>query len=170
VIFTTISSDGIPNAAPIGIHLEEGGLFARIYPSKTLENIKINKMAAANITYDPVIFVRAALTDMESNRFYYEDGFPVLKDAAGWIIFDCKWRENIVELLPLKGKIIQREIMPINRGLNAVIEATVHATRYVVLRENEYYSRIEYNNMIVKKCGGVHEKEAMKLLYELIGK
>ena len=167
---TTISPEGIPNAAPIGIHMKDGKLFARIYASKTLENIKFNKKAVANITDDPVIFVVAALSDIEPDGFYYEDGFPVLKDAGGWIIFDCRWRsrENIVDLSPLTGKINRRKILPVNRGLNAVIEATVHATRYVLLKKQEYLERIEYYNPIVRKCGGPREKEAMRLLHELI--
>ncbi|MDL5502950.1 MAG: DUF447 family protein, partial [Candidatus Methanoperedens sp.] len=54
------------------------------------------------------------------------------------------------------------------RGSNAVIEATVHATRYVLLKEQKYLDHIDHYNKIVQKCGGPDEKEAMKLLYDLI--
>jgi hypothetical protein len=57
----------------------------------------------------------------------------------------------------------------VNRGFNAVIEASIHATRYVSLKGKEYLRQIEYCNTIVRKCGGAREKEAMRLLYELIG-
>jgi hypothetical protein len=172
VIFTTISPEGVANAAPIGMHMKNGKLFARIYNSKTLDNILSKPAAAANIVDDPVLFVQSALWDIEQEKFEFTQGLPVLKEALGWIIFYCICRkgENIsfVELLPVGSNIKRRQIKPINRGFNAVIEATVEATRYVVLKEQEYFDRIDYYNTIVQKCGGPGEKDAMKLLYDLI--
>ncbi|MCZ7402969.1 MAG: DUF447 family protein [Candidatus Methanoperedens sp.] len=173
MIFTTISPDGVPNAAPIGLHMKDGRFFARIYNSKTLDNILVKKAAAANIVDDPVLFVQSALSDIQPDNFEFESGFPVLKDALGWIVFDCKCRKgetiSVVELSPVESKIKRRQIKPINRGYNAVIEATVEATRYVVLKDIKYLDRIEYYDTIVQKCGGFREKEAMKLLFDLIG-
>ncbi len=173
MIFTTISPDGVPNAAPIGLHKKDGMFFARIYNSKTLDNILGKKTAAANIVDDPILFVQSALSDIQPDKFDLDTGFPVLKDATGWIIFDCKIRKgetiSVIELSPLEAQIKHRQIQPINRGFNAVIEATVEATRYVVLKDKKYLDRIEYYDTIVQKCGGFREKEAMKLLFELVG-
>ncbi|GFO98145.1 hypothetical protein ig2599ANME_2367 [groundwater metagenome] len=157
----------------MGLHKRDGKLFARIYNSATLSNILANPVAAANIVDDPVLFVKSALSHIEPEGFEFTDGFPVLKQALGWIVFDCTSRKgeniSVVELSPVKGKIIQRVIKPVYRGFNAVIEAAIHATRYVSLKEKEYLSQIDYCNTIVHKCGGAREKEAMRLLYELIG-
>lgn len=157
----------------MGLHRRGKRLFIRIYNSKTLDNILSKPVAAANITDDPVLFVQSALSDIEPERFEFMEGFPVLKDAPGWLIVDCacKKGENIsvVELSPVKGNIIEQKPRPVNRGFNAVIEAAIHATRYVSLKERKYLDCIEYYNTIVKKCGGAREKEAMRLLYELIG-
>lgn len=174
VIFTTLSPEGAPNAAPIGLHRKGSRLFARIYSSKTLDNIMGKPVAAANIVYDPILFAQSSLSDIEPEKFESVDGFPVLKDALGWILFDCRCKKSenvsVVEISPIKGKINHRKVQPINRGFNAVIEASIHATRYVVLKEQKYLDCIKYYNTIVKKCGGVREREAMKLLYELIQK
>jgi hypothetical protein len=173
VIFTTISPDGVPNAAPIGLHMKDGKFFARIYNSKTLDNIIGKKVAAANIVDDPYLFVQSALSDMHPDSFDLDTGFPVLKEAPGWIIFDCKIRKgetiSVVELLPVEAQIKHCHIQPINRGFNAIIEATVEATRYVVLKDKKYLDRIEYCDTIVQKCGGSREKDAMKLLFDLVG-
>lgn len=173
VILTTISPDGIPNAAPMGLHRKGKRLFASIYNSKTLDNILRKPMATANITDDPVLFVQSALSDIEPERFEFIEGFPILKDALGWLIFECTCKRgeklSVVELSPLKGKIIEQKPKPVNRGFNAVIEAAIHATRYVNLKDRKYLDCIEYYNTIIKKCGGAREKEAMRLLYELIG-
>jgi hypothetical protein len=173
VIFTTISPDGVPNAAPIGLHRKDSRLFARIYNSKTIENILSKPVAAANIVDDPVLFVQSSLSDIELERFKLVDGFPVLDKTMGWILFECRCKKgeniSVVELTPAKGKIYARKIKPVNRGFNAVIEASIHATRYVILKEQKYLDRIEYYNTIVQKCGGAREKEAMRLLYSLTG-
>lgn len=172
MIFTTISSDDVPNAAPIGLHMKDGKFFARIYNSKTLDNILEKKAAAANIVDDPLLFVQSALSDIQPDNFDFDMFFPVLKDAQGWIIFDCRCSRgenlSVVELLPVKAKIKQRQIKPINRGFNAVIEATVEATRYVVLKDKKYFDRIEYYDTIVRKCGSSREKDAMKMLFDLV--
>ena len=166
--------DRVPNAAPIGLHIKDGRLFARIYNSTTLKNIQVNPGAAANIVDDPVLFVKSALSDLGVEHFEAINGFPVLKNSPGWVIFDCicKRGENIsvVEMTPVKGKIHHKVIKPVNRGFNAVIEASIHATRYVGKKGQEYLRQIDYCNSIVQKCGGAREKEAMRLLYELIGR
>ncbi len=157
----------------MGIHSEDGRLFVRIFNSNTLTNILANPKAAANIVDDLALLVKSALSDVEHEKYKFVDGFPVLKQALGWVIFDCECRrgENIsvVELSPVRGKINRKIIKPVNRGFNAVIEAAIHATRYVGLKEEEYLRQIGYCNTIVQKCGGAREKEAMRLLYELIG-
>lgn len=173
VIFTTLSPDGIPNAAPMGLHRKGNRLFARIYSSRTLDNILSKPVAAANIVDDPVLFVKSALSDIEAGRFEFVDGFPVLGEAQGWILFGCKIKKgekiSVVELTPVKGKINQLKLQPVNRGFNAVIEASIHATRYVILKEQKHLKCIKYYNTIVNKCGGAREKDAMRLLYEAIG-
>lgn len=174
MIFTTISPDGVPNAAPMGLHRKGGRLFAKIYHSKTLDNIMSKPVAAANVTDDPVLFAQSSLSDIEPQRFDFVGDFPVLKDATCWILFDCRCKKgkniSVVDLNPINGKINQKKIQPINRGFNAVIEASIHATRYVALREQKYLGCIKYYDTIVQKCGGKREKEAMHLLYELIEK
>ncbi len=148
-------------------------LFVRIYNSTTLTNILANPVAAANIVDDPVLFVKSALSDIEPEGFDFNEDYPVLRDSPGWIIFECTCKKgkniSVVELYPVRGQINRRVLKPVNRGFNAVIEAAIHATRYVNLKEKEYLRQIDYCNTIVRKCGGIREKEAMRLLYELIG-
>ncbi len=157
----------------MGLHRKDERLFARIYNSTTLKNILENPGAAANIVDDPVLFVKSALSDVGVENFEAINGFPVLKNSLGWVIFDCTCNKggniSVVEMTPVKGKIHRKVIKPVNRGFNAVIEASIHATRYVGKKGQEYLRQIEYCNNIVKKCGGAREKEAMRLLYELIG-
>ena len=173
VIVTTLSKDGVPNAAPIGLHCKDGRLFFRLFNSKTLDNILARPVACANIVDDPVLFVHSALSDIEPDDFELIEGFPVLKGTLAWIRFECKCKKVgkifVVELSPVSCDIIHRTVRPINRGFNAVIEASIDATRYVIFKDEKYLERIGYYDKLVNKCGGAREKEAMRLLYELIG-
>ncbi len=56
-----------------------------------------------------------------------------------------------------------------NRGFNAVLEATVHATRYKLSGDEKYLELIRHYETLASKCGGESEKKAMKLLYEVLG-
>jgi hypothetical protein len=52
----------------------------------------------------------------------------------------------------------------VNRGFNSVIEATVHATRYSLTRNEELRRLIHHHIAIIQRCGGPREQEAIGLL------
>lgn len=173
VIATTISESGEPNAAPIGI-IFDGNLHVRVYTNtQTYANIKSTKKMVANIVDDPLLFVFSALMKLPLDEFRMEDGDPVLKDAKAWVLFECSMEDSpqltTVNLRPLRKKIMQRSIQPVNRGFNAVIEATIYATRYLAMKDPKYLRWIEHCEEIVIKCGGEREKEAMRKLKEFLG-
>ena len=94
VIATTRSASGVPNAAPIGILTREGNFFVKLYKgSQTISNVLVKKELAANVTDDAVLFVKAAFATLSENYFSLFCGFPVLKEANSWIIFEC----NVLE-------------------------------------------------------------------------
>ena len=184
VIVTTKSASGEPNAAPIGIITitnedeNENKYFVKLYKgSKTLSNVQETNKLAANVTDDAVLFVKAAFEPLTESQFSLFYGFPVLKEANSWILFDCTFSEKkseswnfVFQLTPLAVKTNRKEVKAINRGLNAVIEAAIIATRYAIM-ENEQ-DRAEREKLmalyarIVEKCGGRREKEALEILQE----
>jgi uncharacterized protein len=71
--------------------------------------------------------------------------------------------------LSLEKEIIEGVVLvPVNRGFNNIIEATVHATRYKENRDPELKKLIYYHAGIVRKCGGKRETEALDLLTRYI--
>ena len=182
VIVTTKSASGEPNAAPIGIIAvtnedeNENNYFVRLYKgSKTLSNARETNKLAANVTNDTVLFVKAAFEPLTETQFSLFNGFPVLKEANSWILFDCtfseKTRETFVfRLTALAVKTNRKEVKAINRGRNAVIEAAILATRNAITEDER--DRAEREKLmalyarIVEKCGGSREKEALKILQE----
>ena len=192
VIVTTQSVSGVPNAAPIGIITatnnnnskgkdkdeNENKYFVKLYKgSKTLSNVQETNKLATNVTDDAVLFVKAAFEPLTESQFSLFHGFPVLKEANSWILFDCAFSEKKSEsgnflfpLTPLAVKTNRKEVKAINRGLNAVIEAAILATRYAIMEDER--DRAEREKLmalyarIVEKCGGSREKEALKILHE----
>ena len=187
VIVTTQSVSGVPNAAPIGIITitsedeNENNYFVKLYKtSKTLSNVQETNKLAASVTDDAVLFVKAAFEPLTESQFTLFYGFPVLKEANLWILFDCAFSEKssesgnfLFQLTPLAVKTNRKEVKAINRGLNAVIEAAIIATRNAITEDER--DRAEREKLmalyadIVEKCGGSREKEALKILQEKTG-
>jgi len=182
VIVTTRSGAGEPNAAPIGIITilnedeNENKHFVKLYEgTKTLSNVMETNKLAANVSDDAVLFVKAAFENLNEAHLSFFSGFPVLNEANSWIIFKSAFIEKSGEssffrLTPIAVKINRKEVKAINRGLNAVIEAAILATRYAMAedkREKEDIEKImKFYADIVEKCGGRREKEALKILHE----
>ncbi|MHC1567654.1 MAG: DUF447 domain-containing protein [Candidatus Syntropharchaeia archaeon] len=167
IIATTRSKSGAFNAAPMGIRNQT---MARVYKaSKTFENVKETGFLAANIVHDPMIFVISALENLDNEYFTLFHGFPVLKDGDAWVLFECfPQKEDSYAftffLKPIRAKINKKRVRAVNRGFNAVIEAAVHATRYVITGDEKLKRLIDHYSSIVLRCGGEREKEAMNYL------
>ena len=182
VIVTTRSASGKPNAAPIGIittvNEEQGEIkhFVKLYKgSQTLSNVLETNTLAANVTDDAVLFAKAAFEKLSRNYFTNFEGMPVLTEAQSWIVFTSVLIEESedyfrFQMMPQAVKINRKRVKAINRGLNAVIEATILATRLDLAKDKQekemMRKQMELYAEIVKKCGGRREKEAMGILKE----
>ena len=168
------------NAAPIGIiYRNEKYSAVLFHGSHTEENVLRDGWLVANIVYDPVLYVETAFGDLPESAFCEEvvQGKTVdrLCEAEAWVLFECRLERNtgeasVVSLMPVKEEVISAVVRPFNRGFAAVIDATVHATRYLVNRDPALYQMIRYNFRIIKKCGNAKEQEALFILNEIVKK
>jgi hypothetical protein len=132
----------------------------------------------ANFVHDPVLYVKTAFGDLPQEQFIEE---PVngktmhrLTGADGWAAFSAtvehRTAETMAVSLKLEKELIEEvAIYPVNRGFNSLIDATVHATRYKITRDEELKKLIDYHAGIVRKCGGKKELEALAMLTGYIG-
>lgn len=168
-IVTTMSADGTPNAAPMGIVKRGDDLFIRMYPgSRTYRNVKETGNLVANIVTDPVIFVTTAFEDL--NPAYYvsqQDMPPIIKDVYAWTYFKAEI-EGVVKLTQLRSEIVKTTVPRFSRGFASVIDATITGTRLSFLGE-EGKRRIHDDDILVSKCGTPRDLEAMKLLKNILG-
>jgi hypothetical protein len=147
--------------------------------SHTAQTIQKDGWLIANIIHDPVLYVKTAFEDLPNDMFVEEtvSGITMqrLDGAEAWAAFTAEVEkstsEAVVVSLTLKKEIMEDAIIhPVNRGFNSILDATVHATRYVMNHDPKLGELIEYHAGIVRKCGGKQELAALDLLIGYIGK
>ena len=162
------------NAAPMGIFNRKDRLSLVLFRgSHTAANVLSEGWLVANIIHDPVMYVRTAFDDLPIEAFTGETvhGIPMqrLRDAEAWVAFLAAVEHEsgeslVVRLTPLREEIIEHRIHPVNRGFSSVIEATVHATRYLLFPDEKLKELIDHHLSIARKCGGEREWEAVEIL------
>ena len=168
------------NAAPMGIiNRKAEPRMVLFHGSHTADHVAREGWVVANFIFDPVIYVRTAFDDLPEGMFVEEEvaGSVMhrLEGAEAWIAFGAEIEHRgaesmVVRLSPLKEELLDVRLHPVNRGFAGIVEATVHATRYVQNRDPWLEQLIEHHGGIVRKCGGAQEWEALELLWKYIEK
>ncbi len=168
-IATTLSADGKPNAAPMGIVRQGDSLFIRMFPgSQTFRNVSETGKLTINIVDDPMIFILSAFGNLDDDYFVSHQGMPpIIKNAYAWVCCEARV-DGVVKLKPLKSEIIRRRVPGFSRGFAAVIDAAVTGTRLKFLGE-EGKKKIREDAVLVEKCGTPADREAMRRLKEILG-
>jgi uncharacterized protein len=168
-IVTTLSKDGTPNAAPMGIVRRGNEMLIRMFPgSRTFMNVSETGHLVANIVTDPLVFVVSAFESPDSSYFIPQSDMPpVIRDAHAWVYFQADI-DGTVRLMPLKSEILRRKVPSFSRGFAAVIDAAVTGTRLQFLGD-EGRKRIHEDAVLVEKCGTPRDIEAMKRLKTILG-
>lgn len=175
----TTTRGSLPNAAPIGIIRKDNKVLVRLFKgSQTYDNVCKGNFLVANVVNDPLIFVRSTFSDLDHSDFDVvpvgDREFPVLTDALSWVVFECSSTKLtsealVAELNPIFAHLNRCVVSAPNRGFNAVLEATVHATRYRLTGDDEYLKLIQMYARLAVKCGDERDKLAMQMLYDFLG-
>lgn len=162
------------NAAPMGIICrDEVPRMVLFRGSHTAENVLRDGWLVANFVYDPVVWVRTAFEDLPAEAFVEETIGDVtvqrLRGAEAWIAFAAgversTQEAHVVRLTLLRETVEELRLHPVNRGFASIIDATVHATRYVRTGDPALRRLIDHHAALVRKCGGRREWEALELL------
>ncbi|HET89911.1 MAG TPA: DUF447 family protein [Chloroflexi bacterium] len=170
-IFSTVNPEGHPNFAPMGVIWGEAVMTVRPFTSTTTyHNLAATGVGVANVTDNVLAFVRSALFDAPLAHFPAQNVPGVaLEDACCWfelrvarIENDASSRADVHCHVVGRGR--QRDFVGFNRGKNAVIEATILATRLQLYTPAEIQSALSHYREIVAKTGGDEEREAMACL------
>ena len=159
------------NTAPLGVIVEDEhskNAWLRLYSNHTRKNLEKRGEIWFNIVRDPVVFAICSFDDLNSSYFQTLDP-PIIKGSLSWCRMNAKLSGPIVKLELLEGEVLRREIIAVNRGFNAIIEALVHSTRFVELQNESLREKIRYYLNLAMRCGGEREKEAVRIIAERVG-
>jgi uncharacterized protein len=175
-IFSTQDKGGNPNFAPMGIVWGESTAWVRPFrDSQTCRNLLETRCGIANISDDVLAYVQSALYDAVLPHFS-------AKMIQG-IVFShaCSWREMEVvsasgneERAEIQCRVVwegrQRDFLGFRRAGNAVIEATILATRMHFYAPGSLEEKLAQYAEIVEKTGDATEKQALQMIQEFIRK
>lgn len=171
-VVTTPGPEGRWHVAALGLHPGEPVTARTWGRTRTRRNLDREGRGVVQFTRDPVQFVEAALAATAVDE-------PVLDAADAWVEVAAErletGRESGTEwvdwaLEPVEAKVLETTVPAIERGFNAVIEATVDASRLGVAGFDEatLRDRLARHRAVVDRCGSPRDREAMRRLDELI--
>lgn len=140
--------------------------------TRTRTNFERAGRAVVQFTRDPVVFVDAALGAETVDE-------PVLEAADAWAEVTVERLDAGTDagtawvdwaLTPVETAVVRESVPTIERGVNAVVEATVAASRLGVPAYDDaaLRDRLARHRAVVERCGGSWDREAMRRLDEYV--
>jgi hypothetical protein len=176
-VVATLGPNDRWNQAALGLHApaapEDPVTAVTWGRTRTRGNFERRGGGVVQFTTDPREFVDAALDVTETAD-------PVRPGAAAWVEVAARRVEEGAEegtewvrwaLTPQSSTVRERSVPTINRGFNAVVDATVAASRLDVPAYDTavLLDRLAYFAETVERCGGASEREAFARLDDLVG-
>ena len=174
-IFSTLNESGKPNFAPMGIEWGEEYITVRPFRNtRTYRNLISSGHGVANLSGDVLAYVRCCL---------YKEVLPYFPaEIIPGVVFQgvCSWREMEVITQEESGdradvqcrvlhKGWRKDFLGFCRAANAVIEATILATRLFLYDQRVVEEKLNHYMKIVEKTGNNEEKRAFQMVREYVG-
>jgi hypothetical protein len=193
-IMTTFKPNGTPNAAPMGVTLQNQQIALNIFnTSQTLKNLKATKSAVINITSNIDLFYKSAIKEANPNGKLPQDWFTQAEtvNAPKLASADATIEISLANTTPIDTQKTKAtcNIKQINASKNypqtfcrakpAVIEAVIHATRVKALINNpqqqEYVKKLlqlieNCQDTVNRSAPNTHYTEIMADLQKRIAK
>jgi uncharacterized protein len=175
-IFSTIDEKGTPNFAPMGIRWGEETVTVLPYRStQTYRNLVSSGHGVANLTDNVLAFVQCGLYDAILPHCTAER-VPgvVFKEACSWLELAVISQRGTEERAELQCRVVykgrRKDFLGFCRAGNAVIEATILATRLAFTDRQKVDQALNHYIKIVEKTGDEREKQAIRLVHNYIRK
>jgi uncharacterized protein len=173
-LFSTLDGDGKPNFAPMGVAWGEEIVMVRPFRNtRTCRNLLSSGYGVASLSDNVLAYVQCGLYDAVL------PGFPALsvpgivyQDACSWLELAVINRSGSEDRAEFQCRIMHREsrrdFLGFCRAGNAVIEATILATRLDYCDRQEVDESLNRYLRIVEKTAGSNEKQAFQLVRDYI--
>ncbi|MCX7899535.1 MAG: DUF447 family protein [Methylocystis sp.] len=173
-VVTTLSPNGRPHIAPLGLIEEESFWIAAPFrPSTTLFNLSKNPQFTASFTDDARVFA-GLVTGRRTFPLTDNERWPAPRLSCA--LAHAELQVDHVEedekrprfYCKVKRFANHRPFLGMNRARAAVLEACILATRLDILPREKIESEIAYLKIAIDKTAGAAEREAWKMVMEKI--
>jgi uncharacterized protein len=177
-IVSTLDESGVPNFAPMGVTIDENEKFITVRPyrnTRTRRNLISSGHGVVNFSDDALAYVQCGLYHAILPHF------PA--SAVPGVVYQetCSWQEMALvsqggsdERAELQFRILHKgrhkDFLGFCRARNAVIEATILATRLKFYDPDVVNQRLIQFREIIEKTGGIAEKQAFQLIQDFVKK
>lgn len=177
-VLTTVNADFEVNFAPMGPIVNESMTEFVLRPfqtSNTYRNLKSRPHGVFHITDDVLLIAGAALNRLSQlpATFSAERVMGrVLSDCCRWYEFEVVELDDSSERTSIVAKVVhsghRREMSGFNRAKNAVLEATILATRLHLIAQADVRGQLASLASPVEKTAGPKELEAFQLVVSYV--
>ena len=187
-IISTYSAEGQPNAAPMGVTMQdEEHLTVDLFnTSQTYRNIKANRCAVINLTFNIEIFYRSAFKETNPNgnlpAEWFEKSQSVNAPKIRMVEASIEVLVEHLELMASRGTMKTSGTLKVesiqatcvypqafSRALSLTVEAILHATRVKALLSDEtQQKRIAKLLEVISDCHQVVNRVAPNSSYSLV--
>jgi uncharacterized protein len=175
-IVSTLDESGAPNFAPMGVTIDEDEAFITVHPyrkTRTCRNLVTSGYGVVNFSDDALAYVQCGL--------YHAvlPNFPASTIPGVVYRETCSWQEMALasqggsgERAKLQFRMLHKgrhkEFLGFCRARNAVIEATILATRLDFYDPDIVNQQLMRYGEIIEKTGGASEKQAFQLVQDFV--
>lgn len=180
-IVTTRDSAGVLNIAPMGARCAEQVIYQGTVPdtltlrpyrsSQTFRNLSHDGLGVFHVTDDVELLARAAVGDELGDVKTSElpgSGQAILADACRWYALKVQSTDATREPAELRCRVTDhghiRDFAGLNRGMLAVVEAAILATRIDFHDIRDWQDRLREWRVLVDKTGGTREQRAFQFV------
>ena len=184
-IVSTYNMDGKPDAAPMGVIMEdEQHLIINLFNSSTTcINIKANRCAIVNLTSNIEVFYKTAFKEANQNGKLTQEWFEKAKavNAPKLRFADATIDVSVTEITPigtLKTRVecnvelvrATRKFPQVHcRAMDATLEAIIHATRVkVFLNDEGKQKKVSELLKLIENCNDVVNRVAPNSSYSIV--
>ena len=187
-IVSTYSADGEPNAAPMGVTMQdEHHLTVDLFnTSQTYRNIKVNRCAVVNLTHNIDVFYRSAFKETNPNGKLAVEWFEKSQsvNAPKLSLAEASIEVSVehLELMPVRGTMKTRATLKIetiqaipqypqalSRAMSLTLEAIIHATRIkAILNDEKQQKRVVKLLEVISVCHQVVNRVAPNSSYSQV--
>jgi hypothetical protein len=177
-LVTSTNPDGTARVAPMGPVVKDDlrGFVLRPYQSsRTFANLCRTGQGVFHITDDVELLALAAIQRLETppamRRATSVEGM-ILEDACQWFTFRVLRIDDSASRAELDCEVVERgrvrDFIGFNRARNAVVEASILATRVGMLEGDEVLAEFRRLKTIVEKTAGAREFRAFACLEDYV--